>query len=409
MSKLFTNIIIICYKITTFAPSNLKIQIYIMSKKSDKQQNGYDTMCSHPHTTSSNHDAASYIMPRMRLVIGIAAAFATVMLAACSEGKGKYSFGSSKEALSESRIFLERLRKQDNVSVKALAQSVNEWMEMNDSVKACVLRDTTKQAHMYPVIEYAILLDSINEEFVRLAVSKHRNFRDLLEFRVLTVCSDDKDSVMEIVKKVRPFFSSLDSVSVNVSGGKSLVKKRYIEFLDKSLLKGFHGEDDLFRFFSKEESHFRAFLHFLPDMVDEDLKEITGKTEKCCRAIAKAARRGVLPKKETNVYLTMRTSHRLLLNTEVALENLKSGKVDKKASLHAYAFLLLNPFVFIDDKSFALLSDDEKSRLYKVADIVPNELRRIAKTLRMDKEKVEDIPSEMLKTYVRKHTNVMAN
>ena len=65
--------------------------------------------------------------------------------------------------------------------------------------------------------------------------------------------------------------------------------------------------------------------------------------------------------------------------------------------------------MFIDDKSFALLSDDEKSRLYKVADIVPNELRRIAKTLRMDKEKVEDIPSEMLKTYVRKHTNVMAN
>lgn len=142
-----------------------------MTRKSDKRQSGYDTKCSHPHMTSSNNDVTSYIMPRMRLAIGIAAAFAAVMLAACSEGKGRYSFGSSEEALSESRIFLERLRRQDNVSVKALAQSVNEWMEMNDSVKACVLRDTTNQAHMYPVIEYASLLDSINEEFARLAVS----------------------------------------------------------------------------------------------------------------------------------------------------------------------------------------------------------------------------------------------
>ena len=68
----------------------------------------------------------------------------------------------------------------------------------------------------------------------------------------------------------------------------------------------------------------------------------------------------------------MRTNHRLLLNTEVALENLKNGKVDKEASLHAYMFLLLNPFVFIDDDAFALLSDEERAKLYKIADAAPS-------------------------------------
>ena len=409
MSKVFTNIIIICYKITTFAPLNSKIPNYTMISKSDKRQIGYDTKCSHPHMTSSNNDVTSYIMPRMRLAIGIAAAFAAVMLAACSEGKGGYSFGSSEEALSESRIFLERLRRQDNVSVKALAQSVNEWMEMNDSVKACVLRDTTNQAHMYPVIEYASLLDSINEEFARLAVSKRRNYRDLVEFRAITACRDSKSPIMEIAAKARPFFSSLDSIPVNVSGGKRQVKERYIGFLDKSLQKGFHNGDDLFRFLQKEESHFRAFLHFLPDMVDEDLMDITGKTEKCCRTIAKAARLGKLPKKDTDVYLTMRTNHRLLLNTEVALENLKNGKVDKEASLHAYMFLLLNPFVFIDDDAFALLSDEERAKLYKIADAAPRELQRMAKKLHMNKDKMADIPGDMLQVYVGKKITLMAN
>lgn len=105
----------------------------------------------------------------------------------------------------------------------------------------------------------------------------------------------------------------------------------------------------------------------------------------------------------------MRTNHRLLLNTEVALENLKNGKVDKEASLHAYMFLLLNPFVFIDDDAFALLSDEERAKLYKIADAAPCELQRMAKKLHMNKDKMADIPGDMLQVYVGKKITLMAN
>ena len=336
----------------------------------------------------------------IRLAVFIATVFAVFMLTACSDGNGTKSFRSGDEAIREYHGFLTTLRQSDKVTVQSLAKTINEWRVLNDSVSSCISRDTVRKAHSYPFAVYRELNDSIHIELCRMAMSKQRTFHDLLYLREQTSSHAGDEELQQAVKEAQPFFASLDSLPIYNKGSKQAVLKRYLLFLQKSAKQGIHGKEDLLAFIKEEHLHFKSFLQYLPDFADDDIGDIRRNTEQCCREILHAADRKELSHKDAMIYLSMRTNLRLLRNAQVAIKDLKSGKVKDEHTMHAYLPMMMQPFMTMDDLSVSVLSDKDKADLYKIADALPKEMDNLAKKLHLDKQRLSDMPMLMMKIYV---------
>ena len=177
------------------------------------------------------HNAKSNSHGGIRLAVFIATVFAVFMLTACSDGNGTKSLRSSDEAIREYHGFLTNLRQSDKVTIQSLAKTINEWRVLDDSVTSCISRDTVKKAHSYPFAVYRELNDSIHIELCRMAMSKQRTFHDLLYLREQTSSHAGDEELQQAVKEAQPFFASLDSLPIYNKGGKQVVLKRYLLFL----------------------------------------------------------------------------------------------------------------------------------------------------------------------------------
>ena len=68
--------------------------------------------------------------------------------------------------------------------------------------------------------------------------------------------------------------------------------------------------------------------------------------------------------------------------------------------MHAYLLMMMQPFMSRDDRSVSVLSDKDKADLYKISDALPKEMDNLAKKMRLDKQRLSDMPMLMMKIYV---------
>lgn len=336
----------------------------------------------------------------VRLAACIATAIAAFILTSCSDGNGMKSFRSSDEAISEYHGFLTNIQKDDKVSIQSLANAINEWRTLNDSVTACLARDTAAFSHSYPYEAYREIKDSIRIELCRMAMSKQRSYHDLFFLREQTSPYAHDVELHQAVTAAQPFFASLDSLPIYNKGGRQAVLKRYKLFLQKAVRQGIHNKEELLAFIREEHTHFKAFLQYLPDFADSNIADITKNTEQCCVQILRAADRKFISHKDAMVYLAMRTNLRLLRNAQAAIDDLKSGRVKSEEALHAYLLMMVQPFMAMDDLSVGVLSEKDKADYYKVADALPKEMDNLSKRLRLDKKRMSDMPMLMMKIYI---------
>lgn len=351
-------------------------------------------------TKQDRHSAKSNSANGIRLAVCIATMIAAFMLTACSDASGTKSFRSSDEAIREYHGFLTGLRKNDKASIQTLAKAINDWRVLDDSVASCIARDTIRKAHSYPYEAYREVNDSIHIELCRMAMSRLRTFHDLLYLREQTSPHAGDGELQQAVKEALPFFASLDSLPIYNKGGRQAVLKRYQQFLQKSVKQGIHSKEDLLSFIKEEHRHFKAFLQYLPDLADNNIGDIKRNTEQCCVQVLRAADRKELSHKDAMIYLSIRTNLRLLRNAQAAIENLKSGRVKDKHTLHAYLLMMTQPFMSMDDLSVSVLSDKDKADLYKIADALPKEMDNLAKRLHLDKQRLSDMPMLLMKIYI---------
>ena len=337
---------------------------------------------------------------RNRLAICVVTAIAAFMLTACSGKTGMKPFLSSDEAIREYRGFLAALRKDEKASIQTLVKTINEWRVLDDSVSSCMARDTTKMPHSFPYAAYKEIYDSIHLELCRMVISKQRSYRDLLFLKEQTSPHANDEELRQAAKEAQPFFSSLDSIPAYNKGGKQAVLKRYRKFLRTSVKQGIHSKEDLRSFIKEEHRHFKAFLQYLPDFAGDNIGDIKQHTEQCCVQILRAADHDEVSHKDAMIYLSMRTNLRLLRNAQMAIEDLKSGRVKDEQTLHAYLLMMMQPFMSMDDLSVSVLSDKDMADLYKVADSLPKEVDNLAKRLRLDKQRLSDMPMLLMKIYV---------
>lgn len=326
---------------------------------------------------------------------------ATFILTACSDESGNRSFSSSDEAIKAYSEYLSNLKTQDRLPVERFATAINQWQVLDDSVRSCLERDTVGKPHNYPMEVYKQVNDSIHKEFIRIAASKARSFHDLLYVKERTSKYAKDDEIREAAAEARPFFCSLDSLPVNNKSGKTGVMKRYRKFLKKSVKANIQDKADLLGFIKNEHYHYRAFLQHLPELADESMADITKNTEQCCVQILQAAdRKAITHHKDAMIHLAMRTNMRLIRNAQVAIADLKSGKVKSESVGHAYLWMLIQPISSMDDLSLAVMSDKDLNDLYKIADALPSEMNHLAKMLKLDKGSLSEMPTLLLKMYL---------
>lgn len=381
-----------------FAPFNFKTKHFMWNNKTQSNGNR-KTKSILARSGRHNCGIKSYSRKVMLQIACLATSLFSMILAGCSSGNGNLSFRSSGEAIAQYRGFLSDMRKTENATIERLTTSVKEWRTLNDSVVACLERDTAAHRSQFP-IAYRQIRDSICIEFCRMAQSKQRSYHNLFYLKEHTSSFANDTELQETIKAAQPFFASLDTVTLYIKGGKDAVMGRYRSFLSTSLERGIHSKSDLLSFIRDEHKHFLSFLQFLPDFADCGMTDIMHDTEGCCAAILKAEGCDGLSHKDAVVYLSMRTNKRLIANAKMALADIYNGKVKDEECARAYVWMLLQPFMAMDDFSVAVLSSSEKTTMYGIADALPKAFQKLDKLLGDGKGRLPDMPMLLMKVYL---------
>lgn len=111
----------------------------------------------------------SYFEGRKHMSMLSAIILAILLLASCSKNASESSFHDAREALDAQKVFLSRMKSDKDLSMEHLADKISKWRTLEDSVSACLMRDTIKKAHSFPLEEFSNVHDSIRDEFMRIA------------------------------------------------------------------------------------------------------------------------------------------------------------------------------------------------------------------------------------------------
>ena len=89
----------------------------------------------------------SYFNAKRGVANLFAAAVCTFLCTSCSSTNGNASYKTSEEAVNAYAKFLSDVKMKDNVSSSDLTTLAKDWRTTNDSVTACLMRDTTMTIH----------------------------------------------------------------------------------------------------------------------------------------------------------------------------------------------------------------------------------------------------------------------
>ena len=329
----------------------------------------------------------------------IAVCFATFALVSCEKNNGHSMFQTSESAVNSYRAYLSEMRSVESLSTEHLIEAVNDWQTLRDSVFACVAKDTANRIHSNHENTIHSLHDSLQAEFIRLAHSTPKTFKDVLLIRERTSPYRQDAELAQAVATAEPFFDSLNSIPLYRKTTKNIVSV-YKTFLAQTLKSGINSKDEMLDFIREEDRLFRSFLAHLPELADADLSAITGDTEQCCLSVFQSAEDGKFSYRDALIYFAKRTDRRIVFNALVCRNDINQDKVKTDAQARAYVWMLLQPYIALDDFSMAVLSDKERVSLHGVAEQMPSMIARLNKIIGTDNDQWETLPELFIKTMI---------
>lgn len=158
--------------------------------------------------------------------------------------------------------------------------------------------------------------------------------------------------------------------------------------------------DDFFRFIKLEDLFFRGFLQHLSEYGTTPLTDITANTEDVCKQIFEAASSEKFNSQDVVIYMAVRTNHRMILNAQTCIDDIKAGKIKNQEQLAAYQWMIIQPFLTIDGFSVALLSDRQKYELEKIANDFSNILYQLESNNANAVLQCDELAQQILKIYI---------
>lgn len=317
---------------------------------------------------------------------------------ACSDG-GTYNFKSGDDALYTYRAYLHEVRDMKSSNTKDFTAELCRWREVNDTVWSYLKTDEKYLNSHGHAATFADIHDSIRYEMLRLTETWRYSYDDVLKIKERTSSFRDDKDLQQAVDDATPFFCSLDSVPL-LTADKATLLNAYKTFLTEQKQQTFQSKEEMIAFLRTEDLYFRSFLSHLYEMEGESLTEITRDTEQICRSIFLSARDGHISARDAMVYMSMRTVRRLLQNAVACVTDITSNDMTSQAQGNAYLWMIIQPFISIDQFSIATLTPQEKSNFNYIISRLPKSAR-FAKAFDIEQRSLNYLlPQQLLKIYV---------
>lgn len=310
-----------------------------------------------------------------------------------------YEFKDSNDAINAYRTFLNEVENTQSANTEEFTLKLCKWQEMNDTV-CKYLRKQPKANQTRDIINKMLdIHDSVRYQMLRLSETWRYCYSDVLAIKEKTSSFRDDKDLQSAVNEAEPFFLALDSVPVMPVDKSSLVKQ-YKQFLQEQKDRKFSSKEDMMTFIRREDRYFRSFLSQIHSMQGESLTDITKNTEIVCMNVFIAAREGRIPAKDVMVYMSMRTIRRLLHNSVLCLIDIEKHDVSGIIEGNAYLWMIIQPFICIDQFAIATLTTTEKSNFNYIVSHLPKSVS-FAKLFHIEQQSLNYLlPQQLLKIYV---------
>lgn len=307
----------------------------------------------------------------------------------CSKNESnRFVFHSSDEAISMCRQTLKEFQGVKEADINKLTKVVSTWLELQDSVYNYLSNDTTIQVNSHVVTDYYSISDSIRNEIIRIAQTKKRSLRDVTYLKINTAKDKEKTRESQDFKTACKMFFDMDKASTYMDANSTV--KAYLTLLDST--KTFTKEGDVLVFIKEEDRCFRSLMNHLTEVDQEVLVSITNKTahlfDDLYKRVSTVDNNPV--SERVMLYLTMRFNRRILQNAEACKKDIKDKKTLNSQQLDNYRWMLIQPFMSIDNYSMATLTDEQQQQFLKLAEKLPSLIAYLDGTT--------DVPGDLKKT-----------
>lgn len=310
-----------------------------------------------------------------------------------------YDFKNPNDAINAYQTFLNETKDTKTINTVSFTSRLCKWQEVNDTVWQYLRRQPkTDQTRDY-INQIYDIHDSVRHQMLRLSETWRYSYNDLLAIKEQTSSFRDDKDLQSAVNEAEPFFLSLDSIPVMPIDKSSLIKQ-YKLFLQEQKNRKFSSKEEMQTFIRREDRYFRSFLSQIQNMQGESLSDITRNTEIVCHNIFIAAREGKIPAKDVMVYMSMRTIRRLLHNSVLCISDIDKREISSKMEGNAYLWMIIQPFISIDQFAIVTLTPQEKSNFSYIVSRLPKS-QGFARLFNIEQQSLNYLlPQQLLKIYI---------
>ena len=162
-------------------------------------------------------------------------------------------------------------------------------------------------------------------------------------------------------------------------------------------VKSFKQERQLLSFITEEDKCFRSLMNYLSKVSNSDLQNLTNATTAIFDDLySSVGNKSDDVNDRTMLYLTMRFNRRIIQNAMACRNDIINNQRLDRDQRANYKWMLIQPFMAIDDYSTAVLTEEQRETLIKLTDELPALLGKLDVQKKSDNEQI-------------KLTNVLAN
>lgn len=310
------------------------------------------------------------------------------------------SFSSSEEALQGCKQQLELLKQKQDASIEDLSSLTSTWLEVRDSAYSSFGRDSSLNLKSPMAVAYFMVSDSIRAEITRLAFVKPRSLREVMYFKLNTAMQRKVLEKNAIFKDAVKYYEKLDTYPLYPSLNTTLAA--YGKLLSSAT--SFKQGDELMNFIALEDKCFRSLMKYLAQVDTGTLQKLTmGTTRVFDGLYSSVGAQADDVNDRTMLYLSMRFNRRIIQNALACKEDILSRRRLGNTQQANYRWMLIQPFMAIDDYSAAVLTEEQREQLLALSDDLPGLLERLdaRKHFRDKENNLTEVLSEyFLKSYL---------
>ena len=311
--------------------------------------------------------------------------------------------GGTRQALSIYKGFLDEVNAFNEKETAKLVDLCRRWYALRDSVAASLPHDSIVM-HGYPAGqgEFININDSIASRIAMIVRSNDYTLTDYLNFRFALGYIPHEEKYRPYIKPGHDFFANLDFVNPYQGNCRTTID-RYESFLNNTLKKGISTQKELESFICVEDRNFRTSLKFLHNLGDNSLERVNEMTKEIIGRVSLNLIDScdTFNREKALVLMVMRSNRRLTANAWQCAKDIQEGRLKEEEELYAaYFWMLLYPFIYIDDIAVCLMSEELKAQYYRLAALMPELMEPISKRLPIGRFSLEELPKELIVAYL---------